>query len=177
MEEAAGLSSKLKRKQPESQAVSSIQNCLMPRNPYSRKKQPFVTKTAAMKPKLPPAKPAANSLATYLKTIESETFVKRSAKDIVKDIKATAPKDIVCSVCSIASKEPFVADCGHMACLSCWKSWFQRSQTCMTCRAATTVKSLARVVYEPGSGDPQRVSQKLADTEEGVSEDEELEIM
>jgi hypothetical protein len=55
-------------------------------------------------------------------------------------------RSISCPVCSSAAAEPFMADCGHVACLGCWKAWLSRSESCPTCRQATSIESLARIV-------------------------------
>jgi hypothetical protein len=114
------------------------------------------------------------STAGFLKLAESEAYFKPREGEIVKSIRSNAPHTSTCPCCSSECKEPFVAECRHVACLSCWLDWLNRNKTCMTCRAPATKDSLARVVYErkPGSGAPSTLSQLCADND---SEDE-LEI-
>jgi hypothetical protein len=60
-------------------------------------------------------------------------------------------KDLTCPICTnVGVKEPFVAECGHIACLGCWKSWLDRSASCPTCRKVVSKESIARVVFEAG---------------------------
>lgn len=116
----------------------------------------------------------------YVQKFRSDSFANNTksnpAQKIVQKLKSNASSDMTCPICSDLCKEPFVADCGHVACLSCWLDWLHRSQTCMTCRVRTTKDSLARVLYEttPGSGAPPTLSQLCANRNN--DSDDELEI-
>ena len=140
-------------------------------NPYARKKQPV-----ALEQKLAPVQ-QNKSLTAYLKSVESDMYVKETSRDLVKKIQSNAPTDIVCPICESNCTEPFIADCGHVACLSCWLDWLTRSQSCMTCRGKTTKESLARLVYEghAGKGGPKTVLRPSSGAKDDDSDDE-LEI-
>jgi hypothetical protein len=69
-----------------------------------------------------------------------------------------------------------MAECGHMACLSCWLGWLIRSPTCMTCRVATQKDSLARVVYERKAGGGGGANPTLTQLCQEDDSDDELEI-
>ena len=131
------------RKRP---AAQSFDKSTTKINPYVRKKD-ATTKTVASSAQTLKKAP---SLTNYLQTVveSSETYVKPNPKNLHKAILSNAPKDLVCPLCSNRCKEPFLAECGHMACLSCWLGWLQRSQTCPTCRkTGLTKQSLSKAVF------------------------------
>ena len=45
-----------------------------------------------------------------------------------------------------------MAECGHVACRSCWTKWLNKSKTCPVCRRPVTTQSLSRVVFEQTAG-------------------------
>lgn len=172
----------LKRKLDEPFAVPRVKQTA---NPYAKKKsemnfastdpqKPTKMKAVASTNPQKPAPVRELSVAGYIKNVEAEIYVEPSFGQIAKNIKTNAPRDLTCPVCQNACKEPFLAECGHMACLSCWLGWLNRSKSCMTCRVKTTKDSLARVVYEgkAGSGAPPTLSQLLVEDDC----DDELEI-
>jgi hypothetical protein len=166
----------LKRKIPE---VAGAQKQSI--NPYAKKPtvaKPTVAASGRYQAKQPPRQ-EKSSLSAYLKTVESDTYVKQSARDIVSRIKTNVPKNMTCLICNDDLKQPFIAECGHMACLPCWVGWLKRSETCPTCRVATTKESLARAIFQkdPGSKPP-TLSQLCApdDQENAEDSDGELEI-
>jgi regulator of telomere elongation helicase 1 len=116
----------------------------------------------------------ADPLQACLQQVRSEVYVQRKVSDIRRSIHSNAPKDLTCPICSDSCAQPFVSECGHMACLSCWLEWLQRSSSCPTCRVpGITKQSLSQAVFEkvPGQGIPS-LSQLCARNEP----DEELEI-
>ena len=124
--------------------------------PPSRKINPYVRKQAAASSRATSgtSKRLGPSLANYLKQVESETYVQQSAADLQKKIPSNAPKNLVCPLCSSPCNDPFMAECGHMACLSCWLGWLRRSQSCPTCRKTVTKESLAKAVFAMASSAP-----------------------
>ena len=152
-------------------------------DPIPKQKRPFGKQELAVVSKRAPQPMCRNaveptskarSIASILEKVETDALVQRS---VTTTITTNAPDNMLCSVCANICKVPILADCGHMACLSCWTSWLRRSQTCMVCRVQTSDKSLARVVYErhPGRNAPATLSQLIAYNSEGDSDDE-LEI-
>jgi hypothetical protein len=125
---------------------------------YRKVDEPFVTRRPKG-PTNPYAKPMAAapsciapSVQKIVESTESDVYVKPNKSNAMNHIKTNAPKTLTCAICSETCREPFMAECGHMACLSCWLGWLIRSPTCMTCRVATQKDSLARVVYERKAG-------------------------
>ena len=203
-ESKAASSSKpvpMKRKLEEPFAASKPNPATV--NPYARKKAPPpppppAAASSSRLSKLKPAPPVVQkqpqkkiSVASIIQQVESDAYVQRSSSEIIAQSIPTnnAPHDIQCPVCSNTCQEPWVAECGHMACLSCWMGWLKRSSTCMTCRVRTDKESLARVVYEgrrrrPGGlgAVPATLAQLCAaaagndKNNDGDSDDEELEI-
>jgi len=128
--------------QKRSEPSSSVpQQPLRTINPYARKKSL----------KLPPSNakptPKMSSTSIALKAIESEPFQATTVTQIRDKIKSNAPANLQCPICMKACSEPFMAPCGHLACLSCWVGWLQRSSNCHTCRVATTKESLSKAVF------------------------------
>ncbi|KAL7540470.1 hypothetical protein ACHAXR_010584 [Thalassiosira sp. AJA248-18] len=103
---------------------------------------------------------------------------KTRLEQINSKIKAHVPKGLVCIICSEAPKEPLMAECHHSACISCWRSWLQRQNTCPVCRAPTQMKDLAKLVFakDTGGGAPS-LTQICASEDEEESDNEELEIV
>lgn len=160
-------------------------------NPYAKKK-PVLEKlkppTHSSHEPVSLAQPAANdkpSLASLIKSVESTgPFVKRSSADMVRSIQANAPSNMTCPVCDRGLKQPFLAECGHLACLSCWQGWLKRSSTCPLCRVPARLDALARAVFatQPGLSIPTSLSQLCGENQDATtknddeSSDDELEI-
>jgi hypothetical protein len=111
-------------------------------NPYTRKKKPAAVEQKSA------SENQNRSLTAYLKSVESDAYVKETSRDLVKKFQTDVPNDIVCPICDSTCTEPFIADCGHVACLLCWLGWLNKSKSCMTCRGKATKESIARLVYE-----------------------------
>jgi len=161
----------LKRKKPEGAAEAPVRRS----NPYAKKKGASARMVASSDKRVISKRTEKPSLASYLETVATSTFIKQSTQDI----KSNAPKNLICPICSNGFKEPLIGECGHMACLQCWIQWLDRSQSCPTCRVKTTKESLARAVFEkrPGSGAPKTLSQLCDGQDCGEDEsDGELEI-
>lgn len=148
-------------------------------NPYAKKTKPTFGQAATFIPKKmssqvnPEEKKKEDPLQSCLQQVGSEPYVQRKVSDIRRTIQSNAPKGLICPICSEACSQPFVSECGHMACLSCWLQWLQRSSNCPTCRSTgVTKQSLSQAVFEkvPGQGVPS-LSQLCARTNE-----DELEI-
>jgi hypothetical protein len=158
-----------KRKRPE---VAQAQKQSF--NPYAKK--PTAAVAAAGKPQVKqPPRQEKPSISAYLKTVESEPYVKKKSGDAVSKMKTNVPKNMSCQICNDPLTQPFIADCGHMACLQCWLGWLKRSETCPTCRVATKKESLARAVFQK---DPESKPPTLSQFDEDNDDesDEELEI-
>ena len=160
--------------QPHQNLVSATPTTLSKRidEPFVAKRQKGPSNPYA---KLP-TRPKTMSVKKILESTESDVYVKPNQSAAVKNIKSHAPKNLTCAICSETCREPFIAECGHLACLSCWLGWLLRSQTCMTCRKETKKESLARVVYErkAGAGANPTLSQLCQDDDD--DSDDELEI-
>ena len=170
----AAKAHQLKRKRPE-EAAKAPKPAI---NPYAKKPAVLATDDQS-KAKAPPRQQKP-SISSYLKSVESDTYVKRTGNDIASSIKTNVPKNMVCSICSDELKQPFIADCGHMACIKCWTGWLKRSETCPTCRKPATRDSLARAVFQNAfESNPPTLSQ-LCGPDDGLEDnadsDGELEI-
>jgi regulator of telomere elongation helicase 1 len=123
---------------PSTSCAKSQENSAVPSvfNPYASKK---------LSVKAVPA-PRPSPLSLLIEKVESEVYVKQSLAEIVRSLPGGNESCITCPVCSTAAIEPFMADCGHVACLGCWKAWLARSESCPTCRKVTCIESLARIV-------------------------------
>ena len=142
-------------------------------NPYARKAVPSAAgATVNMPAASSKAKP--KSLASFRKSVASEPYVKPSAVDRRRAIKSNAPESLVCPICSNSCTEPFIAECGHLACLSCWLGWLKRSETCPTCRKGATKRSLAQAVFETSPGSTIPTPSQICSTKN--DSDDELEI-
>ena len=116
-----------------------------------------------------------------LNQVKSDGYVKPTSKldRINGKIKAHVPKGMTCVVCNETLDQPLMAEsCRHSACFNCWRTWLQRSSTCPTCRAPTTMKDLSKLVFtsETGEAAP-TLTQICASDDEAESDDEELEIV
>jgi regulator of telomere elongation helicase 1 len=147
-------------------------------NPYS-KPAPSVLATKALnigKTSQSTTVKAGEVLESFVATAASDVYVKPSLVLATRNIKTNAPRDLVCAVCSESCREPFMAECGHIACLSCWLGWLARSKTCMTCRLSTSKESLSRVVFERTPGEMRNSNPTLTQLCEENDSDDELEI-
>ena len=119
-------------------------------NPYKRPKtkttQPKTSSTSDSTASS--AKTKASVLSSLLKTVESDPYVGRKSVPGKPAIKSNAPKDMNCEICYEPMMEPHIADCGHVACFSCWKAWLKRNDTCSRCRVPMTMSSIAQMVYQ-----------------------------
>lgn len=73
--------------------------------------------------------------------------------------------------------QPALADCGHSACLGCWKKWLEKNNTCPKCRKETTMKNLAKMVFEKEAGSGAPTLTQICENSSSDDEDEELEIV
>ena len=145
-------------------------------------------------------------LEMVLQQATTEIYRKATPKvvRINKMLKSNAPTGTACNICNKTSNSVsltihvlflrfekmvlltlhifkfLMAECNHFSCLDCWASWLKRSQTCPTCRNATSKDSLSRVVFEAevGAGAPS-LTQIIREHEEGevAISDGELEIL
>jgi hypothetical protein len=95
----------------------------------------------------------AKSLSSLLKTVEeSDPYVRQKRPSAATAIQSNAPNGLACPVCSTDMPKPYIANCGHMACMRCWIDWLQRSETCPSCRAPTRLDAIAMAVFRSDSG-------------------------
>jgi len=79
---------------------------------------------------------------------ESKMFTGRSNVNEIQKIQSNAPENLTCPVCEKKTEKPFIAECGHMACISCWSQWLKKSSTCPICRKPTKMESLALAIFK-----------------------------
>lgn len=89
----------------------------------------------------------APSLRKILRQAESDTYPGKKKVDI-ETMNSNAPSNLTCTVCSVLTPKPYINACGHMACLDCWKQWFERAHTCVTCRQPARPDTLALAVFK-----------------------------
>ena len=55
-----------------------------------------------------------------------------------------------CTVCDEAALDPYAARCGHVCCISCWKSWLKQSKkkSCPQCRRDVEYSQLTRLIIK-----------------------------
>jgi hypothetical protein len=125
-------------------------------NPYKKARtQAAPTNPASIKTVLSGSNSTskAKSLSSLLKTVEAANpYVRQKKPSASTGIKSNAPNGLACPVCSTDMPKPYLANCGHMACMRCWRDWLQRSETCPTCRAPTRLDSIAIAVFRSDSG-------------------------
>lgn len=126
-----------------------------------------------------------DKLANSLKVAGTDHFVKnvRPIPSESKLVGYNAPEGLTCLVCDSTIRLPFMADCRHLACASCWSQWLQKSSTCPKCRSTVTSGQLTRVVFNTqldGSKVP-TLSQLCKTTpstnDDEQSSDDELEVI
>ena len=69
-----------------------------------------------------------------------------------------------------------MATCGHVACLTCWTKWLEKSSTCPKCRQNCKVEDLEKILYVPqakAGSNNKSLTQILQDS----SDEDELEII
>ena len=126
----------------------------VPVNPYKRIKTKSAVSTVPAKSKSIPVLTGttkASSLSSILESIESDPHVYHKKPSASAAIKSNAPSGLTCPLCSTHMTKPFIAPCGHLACLGCWKGWLKRSETCATCRAPTKLDAISLAVFEKAS--------------------------
>ncbi len=89
---------------------------------------------------------ASNTTATaYIASIQQQPAHSSTSRPSASCSRLPAPS-LSCPICNTDKcDEPFLAECGHVACWQCWQSWLRRSETCVTCRQPTALNSLARL--------------------------------
>eukprot|EP00531_Pseudo-nitzschia_arenysensis_P012442 CAMPEP_0116138444 /NCGR_PEP_ID=MMETSP0329-20121206/12787_1 /TAXON_ID=697910 /ORGANISM="Pseudo-nitzschia arenysensis, Strain B593" /LENGTH=398 /DNA_ID=CAMNT_0003633431 /DNA_START=61 /DNA_END=1257 /DNA_ORIENTATION=- len=93
-----------------------------------------------------PAK--SSSLKKILHQSGSETFSGSTKKIRQTIFNSNAPKNVTCTICDLSLDKLYISECGHMACLDCWKGWLHRSDTCPQCRKPVTMSSIALAVFK-----------------------------
>ncbi|GKY99980.1 hypothetical protein MPSEU_000951500 [Mayamaea pseudoterrestris] len=161
------------------------------RNPYAKKKLPSTTVVSTERCILS-SQPTllhqnrVGSLSSVLQKVEQsgpylpsggDQFAK-AAESLQMQANGAMNKNLTCPICTtIGLKEPFIAECGHIACLGCWKSWFKRSPSCPTCRKPASKESIARVVFErPPNVDDKCLGGTYPQDRADNSSEDELEI-
>ncbi|CAJ1943060.1 unnamed protein product [Cylindrotheca closterium] len=79
---------------------------------------------------------------------ESRMFTGRSNFNGLHNIKSNAPDSLACPICEKKVDKPYIAECGHIACISCWSQWLKKNSTCPSCRKPTKMESLAVAVFK-----------------------------
>ena len=151
----------------------------MPVNPYKRPKTKPVQAVASATTKTPskPIQMTKTSLASLMKSVEADPYIRQQKASPVTSIESNAPSGLTCPLCSTQMSKPHIAGCGHMACLSCWKGWLKRSEVCATCRAPTKLDSIAVAVFQSGKA-IKAAAKKSTDAADGEADsDGELEIV
>jgi len=154
----------ISRKKPRLEETKPLVQPISKQNPYAKKTTKSAS-TAAAPVKNPYQKVAKSSstfsssgksqsmgLKSMLSKIEGDSFVKKNPGEIARKFKSNAPKDLKCSICEQQMPEPYISECGHMHCLSCWHQWFSKSKSCPTCRIPSDKSKLSRVVYQDNTG-------------------------
>lgn len=158
----------------------------VPFNPYKRQKSKpgQANAPASSRPRLVPSKKtasASSTISSLLKSVESDPYVHQQKKASTSTgIKSNAPAGLTCPVCSIQMIKPYIAGCGHMACLPCWRHWFKRSETCPTCRAKTNIKCIAMAVFQSDGNANKRPAlgkKPKSGAQQDDSDDGELELI
>jgi regulator of telomere elongation helicase 1 len=105
-----------------------------------------------------------DAVSKMLREAESESYIKKSNGDFVRNLQSNAPSNLSCTICSERATKPMLSECNHLACESCWLQWLKKSGTCPTCRVRVEKQSLARAVFqnhEGNSSSPPSLSQLL----------------
>ena len=88
------------------------------------------------------------SLQKLLKKSGSEIYIGNSHTKTISEFASNAPADLTCSICDRHMAQPFISECGHMACYSCWDAWLKKTGTCAHCRKPVALNSLAKAVFK-----------------------------
>ncbi|KAG7342144.1 helicase associated domain containing protein [Nitzschia inconspicua] len=91
------------------------------------------------------------SLTKILKQSASEVYTGKANTRTISDFYSNAPRDLNCTICDRRMDQPFISDCGHMACISCWHAWLGKTGTCAHCRKSVDPKTLALAVFKASS--------------------------
>jgi hypothetical protein len=151
----------------ETQAPRNAKNPYMRSNPYAKSQS-----VRNFEPQVPPENPKREtvhswthteqkkrslneniaesfSLKKILKQTSSETFTGIVGSRI-SHLSSNAPKNLQCTLCNVRMQKPFISECGHMACLGCWKNWLIKSKTCPHCRSPCVDQSIALAIFTDG---------------------------
>jgi regulator of telomere elongation helicase 1 len=93
---------------------------------------------------------ATVSLTKILKQSASEVYTGKRDTRTISDFSSNAPKDLSCTICDRRMDQPFISECGHMACFPCWDAWLKKTGTCAHCRKPVDPKTLALAVFKDG---------------------------
>ncbi|KAL3921915.1 MAG: hypothetical protein SGILL_002492 [Bacillariaceae sp.] len=88
------------------------------------------------------------SLKKLVKQSSSEIYTGTPNNKTASGFKSNAPTDLTCSICDRLMPQPYIAECGHMACKPCWVAWLRKTGNCAHCRKPTSVESLALAVFK-----------------------------
>ena len=151
----------------------------VPVNPYKRPKTKPVPAAASAITKTPskPIQLKSTSLSSLMKSVEADPYVRQKKASATASIQSNAPSGLMCPLCSTRMSKPHIAGCGHMACLSCWKDWLKRSETCATCRAPTKLDSVAVAVFQSGKAIKPAAKKSTDAADKEADSDGELEIV
>ena len=116
--------------------------------PVAHRVNPYRKTGSAISSKQPPH--SSSSINTLLNTVGSDVFVRsvKKSQGVVQRPDSNAPKNLACVICEKSLPQPFLAPCGHLACLACWRQWLEKSRTCPVCRASCTLSKLAQAVFD-----------------------------
>lgn len=146
-----------------------------PFNPYKRPKTKPVDSSGPSSSRPTSTKSTPTSISALLKSVESDPYVRQNKASPGAGLKSNAPAGLTCPVCSIQMTKPYLAQCGHMACLACWRDWLKRSETCPTCRTRTNLKSISQAVFKEENSEAAEGSDVQEDhTNAGEEDDGEL---
>lgn len=154
-------------------------------NPYKRPKtKPVQSNTA--KPASVPASATTNGSKTkalkisdLLKSVESDPYVGHNNKKATgaAAIDSNANPNSTCDFCFEAMPKPIVAECGHVACSSCWNSWLKRSHTCLKCRKPMEPSTIALLVYQDKKDGPAVPTQQTKQQQQQQEDDSDGELV
>lgn len=169
---AAAPSSEEKGRRPSAVAAVSP---IVSSSPSSERKTAPPSSSSSAPPPPSTQEELLDPLDRCLRRARNEPYRKPTPRVVRMNrrIRTNVPEGFSCSVCDCPSEKPFVADCGHSACLGCWIRWLDKAGTCPICRAPTTKENLARMVFEreAGAGAP-TLSQMCPSDGDGDDDDE-----
>jgi hypothetical protein len=171
-----------------------------PSNPYARKplqhhsvvangfngsgtNSSITTRKLAPNPSTALAVPSNSAATAFIASIQQQPAHASSSKHSSSSLRLPAPS-LPCPICNADQcHEPFLAECGHVACWQCWQSWLRRSETCVTCRQPTALSSLARLAVAVDTDQARKDTPTTASRDElddngdaDDTDDDELEI-